>query len=285
MMNLGILAHTFGKMKSRDLAKLVHEHGFNFVQLALAKALTDFDYRYGMLSPGLANHIAEQFQSQGVRIGVLGCYIDPIHPDPEIRRDGINRFKEHLKYARAFGTHIVATETGDLRTYEQLYPEKYIEKGWNTLRETVEELAEEAEKWGVLIGIEPVASNTVASTALMKRLIEEVASPAVHVVLDPVNLLDRHNVERQDEVLRDAFTQLSDRIALIHVKDFKMNEQGEKAYAMVGKGELNYPLLFELLQQHKPLIDISLEEGVVPTLGESSGFLRGLWEQVQRNNS
>jgi sugar phosphate isomerase/epimerase len=277
-MNLGILAHTFGRMKSHEVARAVKQNGFGFVQLALAKALDDFDYKYGMLSPGLANYVAEQFDSQGVRIGVLGCYIDPIHPDPEIRRDGINRFKEHLKYARAFGTNIVATETGSIETYLEQYPQEYVEKGWSVLRQTVEELAEEAERWGVHIGIEPVASHTVTTPELMKRLMEEIPSSNIGVVLDPVNLLDKGNVGKQEQVLQDAFELWHDRIVLVHVKDFTIGDDGRKSSAMVGQGQLNYPLFFELLKQHKPFIDISLEEGVLQTLGESRHFLNGMWD-------
>jgi len=280
-MNLGILAHTFGRKKSSEIAELVNQNGYSFVQLALAKALDEFDYHYGMLSPGLANHVAEQFESQGVRIGVLGCYIDPIHPDPEVRRDGINRFKEHLRYARAFGTNIVATETGNIDTYLQQYPQDYVEKGWDVLKQTVEELVEEAERWGVHIGIEPVANHTVASSTHMKRLMEEIPSSNISVVLDPVNLLNQYNVKNQDQVLQEAFSLLHDRITLIHVKDFTMTANGTKTSTMVGRGQLNYSLLFELLKLHKPHIHISLEEGIVDTLDESSSFLRGMWEQAR----
>lgn len=277
-MNLGILAHSFGKMNSRKLAETVRSHGFQFVQLALAKALDDFDYTYGMLSPGLANYVGERFHQQGVRIGVLGCYINPIHPDPEIRRNEINRFKEHLRHAGAFGTRIVATETGDALTYKDRYPSEYAEKTWTILKHTIEELAEEAEKWGVFVGIEPVSVHTVATSEHMLRLLEEIPSSNLGVVLDPCNLIDHRNIESQDQVIQDAFRLLADRIVLAHVKDISIDPGGKKSEVRVGDGYLNLQLFLGLLKKYKPYLDISLEGAGPETALYSGNYLRQLWE-------
>src|SRR5690554_1433049 len=112
-MGIGILAHNFGRMGYRELAEQVGNEGFSCIQLALAKAFTDVDSGLGKLSPGLARTIRGTYQEHGVRIASLGCYINTIEPDEVNRRNNIDRFKEHLRFARDFGTSIVATETGN----------------------------------------------------------------------------------------------------------------------------------------------------------------------------
>ncbi|WP_248925229.1 sugar phosphate isomerase/epimerase family protein [Paenibacillus hamazuiensis] len=278
-MKLGILAHCYGKLPLEELAAKVGAGGFQSIQLAMAKAISDIDSDLGKLSPGLANHIAETFERHGVRIPVLGCYINPINPDREARRYEIDRFKEHLKYARQFGAAMVATETGKLTTYKEQEPERYEQIAWNTLRETVEELAEEAEKWGVIFAIEPATSLTIHDTAGMLRMMEEVPSSSIGVVIDPVNLLEDYNIDRRDEVMTEAIEKLGPRTVLIHAKDVLLGPDGKKQYApIVGQGILNYPLFVSLLKKHKPHVHISLEGLKEENIAPSAAFVRQQWE-------
>ncbi|WP_046216125.1 sugar phosphate isomerase/epimerase family protein [Paenibacillus wulumuqiensis] len=279
-MRQAVLSHLYGKQPVADLAARVAEGGFKGVQLALAKAISDVDTSTGKLSPGLGHMIAEQFDRHGVRIAVLGCYIDPVHPDLDIRRQEINRFKEHLRYARDFGCSMVATETGSLTTYQQAYPDSYREVGWKVLRETVSELAEEAEKWGVHMAIEPVAVHTLHTAELMERLIEEVPSSTVGMLFDPCNMMKHEFMDDQQSFLRGVFEKLAERIILIHAKDFRFTEDGTKQECVAGTGMLDYPYFFELLQQYKPHIDISLEGATREQLPEASLYMRRIWQET-----
>jgi len=263
-MRYGILAHNLGKTTCDELARRTGSYGFEFVQLALSKALTDLDAGLGRLSPGLAHHVADTFARQGVKIAVLGCYINPIHPNMEERRHGIERFKEHLRYARDFGASVVATETGTIRSYLEAYPHHKEEDLWKQLRIVVEELAEEAEKWGVTVGIEPSGTEVIHSADLMHRMLEEVPSTNIGVVMDPCHLLQAHNIDRQHEVLQHAFRQLGHRIVLAHVKDMDFTPEGKKKYVRMGTGCVDYPFFMQLLQQYKPYSNVSFEGGIEP---------------------
>ncbi|MDQ1909047.1 sugar phosphate isomerase/epimerase [Paenibacillus sp. GD4] len=280
-LKLGIRAHDFGKLPLEQMAAKVGSFGFRSIQLALAKAIADMDSGLGKLSPGYANHVAETFGKHGVRVAVLGCYINPINPDKAERRYEIDRFKEHLRYARDFGTSLVATETGRLDTYLKDYPNDYKEKAWTILRETVEELAEQAEKYGVIAAIEPATSLVIHSTEGMLRMLEEVPSPNLGVLIDPCNLMDTDNIVRQDEVMKEAFEALAARTVLIHAKDIKENEKGRFEYTGLGTGLLNYPLFLQLVRQYKPHIDITLEGVTEEHLPASLDFFTKTWNEVK----
>ncbi|MCQ4088700.1 sugar phosphate isomerase/epimerase [Saccharibacillus sp. JS10] len=283
-MKLGILAHTYGKRPTAELAKKIAEEGFTSVQLALPKAIGDIDCSPEKLSPGLANHIGEAFDREGVRIAILGCYIDPVHPDPDIRRAEINRFKAHLRVARDFGCGMVGTETGSFLTYAESHPSNYIEHGWSVLRETVSELAEEAERWGIKLAIEPVAGHTLNSLELVRRLMEEVPSSTVGLLFDACNLLNQERLPKQDEMMREAFETLADRMVLIHAKDLEFGEGGffvgdglPRLDRAIGEGLLNKNLLYSLLKTYKPHIDISLEGVTADQAKSSADRLRQLY--------
>jgi sugar phosphate isomerase/epimerase len=274
---LGILAHILGKQPCADLAKEVAAHGFSYVQLALAKALSDVDSANGKLSPGLANSIGEEFDRQGVRIAVLGCYINPVNPDKEQRRLELNRFKEHLRYARDFGCSMVATETGDLNTYQDTHPNNYEEVGWKVFRESVEELTEEAERWGVHIAIEPVSVHTLHSKELMLRLFQEIPSSNLGMLFDPCNMMKVEHVGNQSAFLREMFQDLYSRMIMIHAKDVGFSKDNVKSNPVPGEGILDYPLFFDLLQTYTPNIDISLEGVTAEQSTDAATYLREVW--------
>lgn len=270
----GTLAHSAGCLPLKELTAALYGFGIDFVQLALSKAIQDIDTSTGKLSPGLANYIAEQFDRAGIRIGVLGCYINPIHPDPAIRRGEIERFKEHLRYARLFGAPMVATETGALTTFAEFEPYRYEELGWETLRATVGELAEEAEKWGVFLGLEGVSTHTLSTPAKVRRILDEVPSSAIGVVFDPCNLIG-DNVQNQDEIVDDAFSLFGDRIILAHLKDIYA-EGNRIRHGQAGRGLFHTAEFLNKLQAHKPMIDISLEDIQGPEIRETAALLERL---------
>lgn len=274
-MGIGTLAHTVGHLPLNQLTEKLRGRGIDFVQLALSKAISDIDTSLGKLSPGLANHIGEQFHRAGIRVGVLGCYINPIHPDPQQRRHEINRFKEHLRYARDFGTSIVATETADLTTYLSQDADRYEAIGWELLKQTVEELAEEAERWGVHIGLEPVFTHTLSSKEKMVRIMEEIPSSNLGVVFDPVNLLPPTDVDKQEEFLDGAFAAFGDRIVLAHLKDVVVRD-GKLESVRSGQGIFQTQSFLEKLNRVKPGIDISLEQLSDETINDTFHYVRNL---------
>lgn len=274
-MPIGTLAHTVGRLPLRELTGKLEGRGIDFVQLALSKAIADIDTGPGKLSAGLANHIAERFERAGIRIGVLGCYINPIHPDPAERRREVERFKEHLRFARDFGAPIVATETGALDTFAAERPADYEDVGWKALKRTAEELAEEAERWGVAVGLEPVSYHTLSSAEKTERLLREVPSSTLGVVFDPCNLITAGEMNDQVAFLDEAFRRFGSRIALAHLKDAAVI--GSELRTMrTGTGQFNTRSFLSRLQAEKPFVGISLEQVNDDTLDETLAYVRGM---------
>ncbi len=251
----GILAHLLGVLPYRELAAKAGGLGFRHVQLALWKAISDIDFSQpGKLSPGLAMEIGEQFDRHGVRVSMLGSYVHLFERDPEKRRLNVERFKEVLRHARWIGAPIVAAETGK--------PEDGMEseRDWAVLKEVVSELAEEAAKWGVYVGLEPAAGHLIATADDMARFADELpAGSPLGVVLDPGNLLDAGNFGEQDRVIEHAFRLLGDRIVALHAKDRKLTADGKLAVVAPGEGEMNYPLIYRLLHEYKPHVHVIME--------------------------
>ncbi|UYG00774.1 sugar phosphate isomerase/epimerase family protein [Halomonas sp. GD1P12] len=273
-MNIGIRAHDLPKQTLSDLVSDLSSRQINTVQLALGKSF-DLTPETGFITPGLANHIQTAFSKKGLRISVLGCYVNIIHPDQQKRQRALTLFKEHLKYARDFGCSIVGTETGNVNAEIVYTEENFTEKAFADMVESVKELVLEAENFGVIVGIEPGVNHPLHSVDKVRRLVNAVPSNNLQIIFDPVNLLTSDNYHNQREILSSAISEWGDKVAVIHAKDFVVEDDRLK-FAPLGKGLLDYQLIFEQLIDKKPYIDIIMDEIHAKDIEASLAFIESL---------
>ncbi|MGS2776984.1 sugar phosphate isomerase/epimerase family protein [Robertmurraya sp. GLU-23] len=276
-MNIGIRAHDIENRPLEELVREIAGKGLTSVQLALSKSFDIINTELGSLSPGLARYIGNEFSNQHVQIAVLGCYFNMIHPDLVERRKGIERFKEHIRFARDFGCSIVATETGNVNADIIYTEDNFKEEPFLEVVESVRELVQEAEKFGVIVGIEAGVNHPIYSPSVMKRLLDTIPSNNLQVILDPVNLLTIDTYENQDEIFQEAMELFGDRVVVLHAKDFII-KNNQLTTTAVGKGLLNYDFILKQIKEKKPYMNILLEETKEPYINESVAFLKERYE-------
>ncbi|OJH20171.1 AP endonuclease [Bacillus obstructivus] len=277
--NLGIRAHDIDKQSPQELAAAISEKGFTAIQLALSKSFPNINTSLGSLSPGFAHYIRNAFSNHKIQISVLGCYINMIHPDNKERRKALDRFKEHIRYARDFGCSIIATETGNINPKMGYTEENFKEEPFLEVVKSVKELVEEAEKFGVIVGIEAGINHPVYSSILMKRLLNCVDSNNLQVIFDPVNLLFPNTFDQQEEIFEEAIELFGDRIAIVHAKDFIIKNDRIETVP-VGQGLLNYDVVMKLIKRTKPFIHFLMEATKEPHIDDSIAFLQKKYEQA-----
>jgi L-ribulose-5-phosphate 3-epimerase len=271
-MRIGVRAHDFGKLPADELAKRIAAKGLASVQLNVGASIAGFDLRPGCLSPGLADHVGRAFDRAGVRIAVLSCYVNPIHPDPAVHAGNLAQFKELVRYARDFRCGIVALESGSLNADYSPHPDNHTDRAFKQTVTSLAELVREAEKFGVIVGIEGVTSHVLGTPELMRRALDEVGSQNLQVIYDPVNLITSENWQDQRGVIEKVFELYGDRIVIIHAKDFVAEGGGIKP-VHCGRGILDYPLILGLLKRRKPYIDVLLEGVPEDTVEECTRHL------------
>lgn len=279
-LNIGIRAHDIENQTSLEgLAEEISGKGLSSVQLALGKSFKDFNTSVGSLSPGYARHIGAAFRAKNVDISVLGCYIHMIHPDKEKRKKELDRFKEHIRFARDFGCSIVGTETGNVNEKTGYTKDNFTEQPFLDVVESVRELVKEAEKFGVIVAIEGGINHPVHSPQVLKRLLDTIDSNNLQVIFDPANFLDLNNYERQEEVFQEAIDLFGDRMVIMHAKDFIIEDNWIKMVP-VGTGLLNYDAIFKLIKPKKPFINVLLENTREPFINDSISFLKKKYEKA-----
>ncbi|QUW21563.1 sugar phosphate isomerase/epimerase [Sporosarcina sp. Marseille-Q4063] len=273
-LNLGIRAHDIQNQTTIEgLVDEIAGKGLTGVQLALGKSFEDINSSLGSLSPGYAQHIGGKFAEKNVQISVLGCYIHMIHPDKEKRQAELDRFKEHIRFARDFGCSIVGTETGNVHAKGGYTTDNFEEQPFLDVVDSVRELVEEAEKFGVIVAIEGGINHPVHTPQKLRRLLDLIDSPNLQVIFDPANYLDPDNYHRQEEIFQEAMDLLGDRMVIMHAKDFII-EDGWIKMVPVGTGLLNYDAVFKLIKPKKPFMNVLLEATQEPHINDSIAFLR-----------
>ncbi|MGL4733434.1 MAG: sugar phosphate isomerase/epimerase family protein [Fusobacteriaceae bacterium] len=267
MLRIGIRAHDMGKYSLENLSELcemIKVKGAQSIQLALNKSFHGMENLEGKLTPGLGNFIGANLKKHDLDVSVLGSYINMANPDDEMMLREIEKFKEHLRLSKFIGNAIVGTETGCYNREYRYTVENESEEAFDRFIETLKIILKHAEKLGVLVGIEGVATHIVNTPKKMKRVLDQMKSENLVVIFDPVNFLTEKNYHSQDEIIRESFRLFGDKIAVIHAKDYII-KNGKIEIVPATFGEFNYKLLIDILKEKKPGIDILLENSTIET--------------------
>ena len=138
----------------------------------------------------------------------------------------------------------------------------------------------DAERFGVILAIEPVYKHIVWNPKRAREVLDRVASPNLQIIFDPVNLLDPDNLDHREEVIEEAMDLLAPEIAMIHLKDYVL-EDGKMKAVGCGFGEMNYERIVEFAETKKPLIHATLENTAPETAEQSRKVIEALMAKYQ----
>lgn len=262
MIQFGIRAHDYcGPGTVEEVVDQLYEGGIRHIQLAMSKSFSAPDFSGGHYSPGLAHYIGEQLAKRNIHVAVLGCYINPVIPDENLRLAEVNRFIEHLKYAKSIGADMVGTETGRYSLDMSVTPETQSEACYKLLLDSFRRIVKAAEQIGVTVGVEGVFDHTLSTPEKMDRFLRDLDSHMVEVILDNANLIAPWTIskEQQEAITEEAFALYGNRISVLHLKDCVF-QNGVQQCTRPGEGLICYERLMRHIKAEKPYIIGLLEE-------------------------
>jgi sugar phosphate isomerase/epimerase len=273
---LGLMTKHLHRDSVEEVAAAVAGFGLTAVQLDLTSA--GLPEQPGEVDQAVATRIRAAFAGQGVRIAAVSGTFNMIDPDAARLQDNIASYPNLLAWCRALGCDVVTACTGtrNASSMWRFHPDNARPEAWADLRRTLAQVLPAAEARGVTIAFEPEVVNVIDTAAKAQRLIEEVQSPRLRLVMDPANYFHPDMLERMDEVLDDIFRRVGAYIAFAHAKDVRPPEPGgdECIRPAAGTGVLDYPRYLHLLRQSGydgALVMHSLEEPEVPA---SAAYVR-----------
>lgn len=279
-MQLGIRLHDIKKAPLEERLSIAHEQGFACGHLALSKVISEYPVDDGALTPGYALYLKKLFAKNKLDIAVLGCYLNLANPNLESLNKIRKRYLTHIRFASLLDVGVVGTETGAVNEEYKFEERNHSEEALDIFIHNVRPVVEYAEKMGVIFAIEPVYKHIVCNPKRARRVLDEINSPNLQIIFDPVNLLDISNYKNRDEIIEEAMELLGDDIAMIHIKDFVV-EDGKLVSVAAGTGEMDYTKIMKFIRERKPYVHVTLENTVPENAVAAREYIQNLWEQAK----
>lgn len=278
-MQLGIRLHDTKALPFEERIADVHELGFACGHLALGKVIKEFPTTDEALTPGLAMYIKNVFARNQVDIAVLGCYLNLANPNPQQLEKIMNRYKAHIRFASWLGCGVVGTETGAPNETYTYVSECHGEEALQTFITNLRPIVKYAEQMGVVVAIEPVWKHIVCNPKRARRVLDEIASPNLQIILDPVNLLDICNYQEQEAIVEEAIALLGPDVAMVHLKDY-MPADGKLEAMGCGLGMMKYEAVLKFIKERKPYIHVTLENTKPENNQQVKDYILELYQRV-----
>ena len=243
-MRLGIFAKTFAGSDPALVLQAAGAAGFACVQYNMAcsglPALPD------ELTAADCSAVRQASLAAGVAISAVSGTYNMIHPDPAVRSLGLRRLEVLIAHAAGLGTRVVTLCTGSRDAADQWrhHPDNQTPAAWRDLLVEMGKAATIAENHGIRLGIEPELANVVDSATAARRLLAELQSPSLGIVLDPANLFEVEPLARQRDILSHAVDLLADRTLMTHAKD----RDAQGGFVTAGQGVVDFPHFLGRLQ-------------------------------------
>ena len=278
-MEIGIFEKTFKRPSLALTLDAVRVHRIGVVQFNFASA--GMPSMPDQIPPERTAEIRAAMEARQITMAAVSGTFNIIHPDETVRRDGMRRLRELAAACAALGTSTITLSTGtrDAANMWHHHPDNTTPAAWRDMVHAMAEIATIGEAFGVRMAFEPEVSNVVDSAHKARRLLDELRSAHVKVVIDGANLFHAGELPRMAEILDEAFALLGDEIVLAHAKD--LDHGGEAGDLPAGQGVLDYERYVRLLARcgyTGPLVLHGLEEQHVDAC---IAFLSGTLARVE----
>jgi len=201
-----------------------------------------------------------RLEERGIGVPALGGYRNLVAPDPAVRRANVEHVRRCLEIAPAFGSHVVATETGTMSPHGDWTdtPKNSSAEVWKLLYDALETLLPVAEEQGVILAVETYVGNVLKTQGQLTGLLGRFPTQHLQVVCDPYNYLSRGLMPVQERATSELLDQFEPRFVLAHLKD--VSPDGAQAGTPeFGTGAFSQRHYLEFLRARRPDLDLITE--------------------------
>ncbi|WP_344809722.1 sugar phosphate isomerase/epimerase family protein [Microlunatus ginsengisoli] len=259
MARIGVMTTEFDAASLEEAAEQIARHGIGCIQLQLGSAIREIpttdallrglDVLGDKINTDLAAYCREVFDGVGIEIAAVDGTYNMVHPDRNRRARNLDHLLRLIDLAPRFGTRIVTVCTGSRDDMMwRRHPANGSEEAWQDLVEQLRTAAAAAEATGVVLAFEPEHNNVIDSAGRARRLMDEVGSPALKVLMDAANIFHAGDLQRMRDHLHEAFELVGGDIVLAHAKD--LDHDGDAGGRAAGTGLLDYAGYLAELQAH-----------------------------------
>lgn len=276
-LNLGIRGHDISASTPTDLGKRAANFGLTNTQLAPCKSFPTLAPSLESVSLGTGAAISTALTNQGIFISVLGCYVNISSEDKTIRTTAITNFKRHIRASHAFKANMIGTETGSMK--DGYCKENFTEEAYSIACHSIAEMVAYAEDFGAIVGIEPGLNHPIYSIERLHKLVQDIRSEHLRLILDFSNLLTPDTLNAQKEIMENAFEKLDGHIEHFHIKDCIV-QQDKLAPVAVGNGNIDFTPILTYIKNYYPSMSMTFEETKEKDVATAVEYLTNLYNTI-----
>ncbi len=243
-MQLGIFAKTFRGTDPKQVLSAVRNSGFATTQFNLA--CVGLPSMPDAVAPETIAAIRAASEETGVSLAALSGTYNMAHPDKSVRERGLKQLGVVIETAAALQIPLVTLCTGSRHAQDQWihHPDNALPSAWADMAAELEKALDLAERFDIDLGIEPEQANIVTSAADAVRLIVEMGSKRLRIVLDPANLFEQATPAEVSEIVARAIELSAGHVAMAHAKD----RHADGSFATAGLGIVDFPAFIDGLR-------------------------------------
>ncbi|RWL82455.1 MAG: sugar phosphate isomerase/epimerase [Mesorhizobium sp.] len=262
-MQVGVFAKTFPGSEPTGVLAAVRDAGFAVTQFNLACA--GLPSMPDAVPDAAIDAIGAAAEATGIGLVALSGTYNMAHPDSRMREDGLRRLAVVIETAARLSIPLVTLCTGTRNAEDQwaCHPDNAHPSAWTDMAREMAKALQLAERHGVDLGIEPEQANIVTSADDAVRLIGEMGSKRLRIVLDPANLFEQANAEQARPIVAEAVERAAGHVSLAHAKD----RFADGRFATVGQGVVDFADFIARLKAtgfDGPLVTHGLSAGEAP---------------------
>lgn len=214
-----IFSRTYPMETITEVLDAVSADGFAGIQANLSSAglasLPD------ELPSGIGMDVGTAARAHGIRIVALSGTYNMAHPDAAARQASRVGFRNVVRAAKEMGAPVVTLCTGsrDPRDMWKFHPDNNSQQAWKDLCAELEFALHLAQEAGICLAMEPEPANVIRDARTADRLLKQMASRHLGIILDAANLLTPGTLSVQREVMMEAADLLGSTLLLAHAKD------------------------------------------------------------------
>ena len=275
-MKIGIRLHDTAPGTLKERLGFAKAQGFCCAHVALSKVLDGFDMQDApeKLTEDFAAGVRKDFADTGMDCAVLGCYLNLADPDGERRAKTQEIYKAHLRFAAMTGAGVVGTETYANPASRFPEPPARSEEAFRLFMDSLKTVVRYAEEAGAVLAVEPVYHHIISTPERAERMLEEVPSDHLRIILDAVNLIGPEAAGDPQPLIEDAIRRLGGRVRVLHMKDYVLQPDGEIRSCACGLGSLRYEKLLAFAAAND--LPMTLEDTVPDNAEKAREYLEAI---------
>ncbi len=247
MATLGLLSPEFPSPTLEANLKAMAAAGATGVQFDLVNAVGN-TFPENLTERQIAA-IKDGFAANRLELSALSGTYNMIDPDAAKRAEGAKGLDRLIALAPKLGTKVVTLCTGsrDPEDMWKRHEDSDSAEAWHDLLAATRQAVKTAEAHGIVLGVETEVGNCINTVRKARRLLDEVGSPNLKIIMDGANIFQKGELPRMREKLDEAFELLGADIVLAHAKD--LDRDGEAGHVPAGLGKLDYPYYLKKMQE------------------------------------